>query len=472
MPIFQRQDVPKILTAIAAGEVSPVYLLFGERYLCQEISNNLVQALLPDEQKRASSLIVIDGETEDPLRTLNQLRTFSLFSGPQVIKVSDTKLFYSKGVAKTLWDKAKRAFAAKELEPCRKYLRQMLSLANFTPAEWITEDIASISGSGWQSLFGFGKPEDVDWVLEVLDASETEQKTEPPEGRTEPADLFVKAFESGIPRGNVLILTAEAVDKRKRFYKFLDKHGVVIDLSVDTGGTSAARKDQEAVLKELVQKTLNDFNKKIEPRALSLLLEQVGFHPVAVVMETEKLALYVGDAPTITVADLDAIVGRTREEALYEVTEAFGNRDLNEVLRILNRIQGKNVHPLVIVSALRNYIEKLLLARAFEEQRRPSYNKGMAYQAFQKGYFPQLKESRAQWPEQLSGHPYVVYKLFHQAEKFTLTGLKFALQELLRAENRLKGSALPVYLALESFLFSTRLDAGADQYEPRRGVAR
>ena len=159
MPIFQRKDVSKILKAIADGDVSPVYLLFGERYLCQEISNDLVQALLPDEKKRAGSLIAIDGDNEDPLHTLNRLRTFSLFSGPQIIRVSDTKLFYSKGVAKTLWDKAKRSYAAKELEPCRKYLRHMLSLGNITPAELVSEDIGSISGNRWQSLFGFAKPQ-------------------------------------------------------------------------------------------------------------------------------------------------------------------------------------------------------------------------------------------------------------------------------------------------------------------------
>lgn len=460
MPIFKRKDVAKIVQDIDRGDMPPVYLLFGERYLCQEIANELVQKLLPDETKRATGLISIDGDHEDPLKTLNLLRTFSLFSGPQIIKVADTKLFYSKGVAKALWDKAKRAFSAKESPLARKYIAQMLCLANVSPAEWLTEDIAAISGSRWQSLFGFAKPQDVGWVKDVLDEREMPVEAAGREEKGDAADLFVKAFEAGIPPGNVLILMAEAVDKRKRFYKYLVKHGVVIDLAVDSGGTSAARKGQEAVLKELVQKTLAGFHKKMEPKALAHLLERVGFHPVAAVMETEKLALYVGEAATITTADLNALVGRTREEALYEITEAFGNGNLNEALGILHRIREKNVHPLAIVSSLRNYLEKLLLARAFQEQSRPSYSRGMAFPLFQKGYLPNLKESRTQWPEQLAGHPYVVYKMFRQAEKFSLTWLKSALEELLAAEFRLKGSSLPDVTVIENFLFRTMLGDG------------
>lgn len=453
MPVFKRQDIQKIFQQIDNGDVSPVYLVFGERYLCSEVAGDLVQHLLPQEQQRATNLKNIDGEQEDITHTLNSLRTYSLFSGRQVIRVMDSKLFYSKQVAKTLWDKAKQSFASKELNRAGRYLGQMLALADITLADWTTEDIADISANRWQSLFGFAKPQNISWVKEVVDAEEGSEAAARQKDKGEAADLFTNAFEAGIPAGNILILVAEAVDKRKRFYKYLNKHGVIIDLSVDTGSTSTARKDQEAVLKELVQKTLAGFKKKLDPQALPLLLERVGFHPVAVVMETEKLALYVGDAPTITVNDLNKVVGRTREEALYEFTEAFGSQKPADALRILHRLRENGVHPLVMVSGLRNYLEKLLLARSFQEQPRPSYSAGMSFPAFQKGYLAQLKESREDWPSRLAGHPYAIYNTFKQAENFPLDILKSGLSELLDAEYRLKSSAVPDYIVLENLLF-------------------
>lgn len=454
MAIFKRKDIQKVFQQINNGEVFPVYLVFGDRYLCNEFANDLIQKLLPQEKQRATNLKNVDGDQEDPNHTLNLLRTYSLFAGRQVIRVMDSKLFFSKQVAKTLWDKAKKSFTSKEIKRAQKYLGQMLALADISLSDWITEDIADISSKRWQALFSFAKPQDVSWVKEIIDAEEGNESAAPKEKKGEATDLFTEAFEKGIPQGNILVLVAEAVDKRKKFYKYLNKNGVIVDLSVDSGSTSAARKDQEAVLKDLVQKTLAEFKKKIDPKALPLLLERVGFHPVAVVMETEKLALYVGDKTTISIDDLNDAVGRTREEALYEFTEAFGGQNLANALRILHRLHENGVHPLVIISGLRNYIKKLLLVRSVQEQSQPSYSTGMPFPVFQKNYLTQLKESREELPTQLSGHPYAVYSSFKQAEKFSLPTLKSGLSELLNAEYHLKSSTISDYLVLENLLFS------------------
>jgi DNA polymerase-3 subunit delta len=256
------------------------------------------------------------------------------------------------------------------------------------------------------------------------------------------------------------VLLAEAVDKRKRLYKYIDKQGVIFDLTVDTGSSSAARKDQEAVLRELAGKSFAALGKKLEPRALPVLLERVGFHPVAVVMESEKLALHAGLSSTVTLADLDLLIGRTREEALFELTEAVGNRDLAAALASLARLQEGQIHALVIVAGLRNLIKKLMLARSFQDRGEPAYGRGMAFPAFQKGYLPRLKEGGGEWPQLLAGHPFVVYKMFRQAEGFSAAALRQALAQLLAAEYRLKSSRLPEPLVLQHFLLQLFLDTG------------
>ncbi|MDG4475315.1 DNA polymerase III subunit delta [Thiovibrio frasassiensis] len=452
MAIYKRQEVATLLKGVEQGKTVPVYLLFGERYLCQEIANDLVCRLLPDEAQRVNSLKAIDGDQEEMGATVNMFKTYSLFGTRQVIRVMDSQILYSKVVASGLWDKARKAWGGKETKKSLRYLAQMLALADLTPGDWEKEEMVACAPGRWQELFGFAKPDELAWVAEVCTASEGSSPTAAP--KVDGAELLMAALEAGVPSGNILILVAEAADKRKKLFKYLEKNCAVVDLSVDTGSSSAARKDQDGLLKDIVQQSLARFGKRLEPRALPVLLERVGFHPVAVAMEAEKLALSVGEVETITMDDLNAMVGRTREEALYELNEAFGNHDLGASLTICRRLQENGVHPLIVVAGLRNFLRKLLLVRAIIEQPAPAYPEGISYAAFQKGLLPQLQESLGPQQKALGGHPFAVYKSFQQAERFTLAALKQAQTDLLAAEYRLKGSGLPEYLILEDFLFS------------------
>lgn len=466
MPTYKRHQLASVWKNIAAGEIPPLFLLFGERYLCREVAEELCRRLLPEEQQRRQNLHSIDGDQEDPVATLNTLRTFSMLPGRQVYRVMDSRLFYSKGVAKTLWEKAKQAAEKKELKKAGRLTGQLLDLAGLDGDD-AGEELAGLSANRWRALLGFAKPrEKMVWLVEALAAAG------PAVGRkkaksADAADLYIESLEKGLPPNNCLLLIAEAADKRTRLYKYLDKQATIIDLSVDTGASSAARKDQDAVLRDLVQKTLAEMGKTIAPRALTLLLDRVGFHPVAAVMETEKLALSVGDAANIDSDDLEAMIGRTREEALFAFTEAAASRNMDNALKLMGRLLENQVHPLVIVSGLRNHLRKLLFIRALEAQKEPPYHPGSDYNSFQRGYLSQLKATRPEWPKMLAGHPFVVYKLFQQAENFTVATLKSALSEILAADYRLKGSGLPDEVILENMLFRV-LGANRSQTAARR----
>lgn len=452
MSVFQRNEIPVLLKKVEKGEFSPVYLIFGERYLCREAAEKLTGLLLPGQDRCAGSLQLVDGDKEDYSRTLGLLRTYSMFSARQVILVSDTKLFFSKGVAKTMWEKTCDRMSERELTQAGRYFQRMLDIAGLATADLADENLAACSASRWKELFGFPRPEDdLAWISELI----AHLLDNPPDNSPQPAaagdaaELFTMAFETGIPAANILILMADALDKRKRFYKYIQNNGVVIDLSIDPGGSSVARKDREAVLVGLVKKTLDGFGKKLEPQAMPVLLERVGFHPVAAVMETEKLALYVGDASTITLEDLEVMVGRTREEALYELTEAIAGQRLAQVMLVVSRLLENGIHGLAILATLRNYFNRILLIRSFQEQQDPPYKRGISFPAFQKGYLPKIKAGHQDRPELWKSHPYALYNMFQQAEKYSLLQLQQALGELLAAEYRLKGSALPDRLVLD-----------------------
>jgi len=466
MPLYKRQEIPQLLTAIEQGETSQIYLLFGERYLCRSAAQELIDRLLPNQERQATSLQHIDGDQEDQVKTLNLLRTYSLFPGRQIFWVTDSKLFFSKGIAKYIWDKVCKKKKANEKKQALRYLKQMLDLAAVTPAEMIEEDITSLSGTRWKNLFGFAMPKgDLSWVLELLAANQEDNEPTRDRDSADTISLYSSAFETGIPPENILLLLAESIDKRKRFFKFIQEKGVVVDLSVETGGSAAARRDQESVLKDLVIKTLAGFDKKIDPQAIPVLLERVGFHPVAAVMESEKLAHYAGDREVISKADVDTIIGRTREEALYELNEAVTGGRLEESLIILAHLQENGVHALAILSTLKNHLKKLLLVRSFQDLDDPVYSKSIGFPAFQKSYLPKLKDGREEWSNMLwKSHPYGLYMLFRQAAKFSCQELENSLKELLKAEFRLKSSSVDNRLIVDSLLFNILRNNSSEKY--------
>ena len=458
MSVYKRQDIPKLLEEIKLGVTSQIYLLFGERYLCRNAAQEIIDSLLPENKRQDANLQQIDGDQEDLNRTLHLLKTYSLFSGRKIFWVTDTKLFYSKGVAKNVWDKACEKNERNEPQQAQRYLLQLLNLASISPQEMAEENIASLSASRWKTLFGFTRPQgDLSWARDLLADIPADVSPAKSEG-TDSSTMYTHAFEAGIPRDNILILLAEAVDKRKRLYKYIKEHGVFLDLSVDPGSSAAAKRDQDKVVRELLHSTLTRYGKDIESQTIPVFLERVGFHPVAVVMEAEKLALYVGDRKVITREDVDAIIGRTREEALFELTEAVTSGKLEDGLLILDHLQSSGIHGLAILATLRNHLKKLLLVRSLQEVKSPAYTKSMAFPVFQKNYLPKLKEGREEWTNLLwKGHPYGLFMLFRQAARFRCEDMQEGLKELLTAEYRMKGSPVDSRLIMDSLLFNLML---------------
>jgi len=309
--------------------------------------------------------------------------------------------------------------------------------------------LRDLSEAQWKKLFGFDKPADVAWCGELdLPSGLSDEKSAAGD------ELVLQVLEKGIPKSNVLILVTEAIDKRKKLYKLIGDLGAVIDLSVDSGASSAAQKGRDAVISDLVVRTLAEMGKKPGPGVVDSLLDRVGFHPVAAVRETEKLALYVGEAQVVGRADVDAIIGQTREEAIYELNDAVASVNLARSLELVGRLHAGGLHPLALVAGLRNLLRKLLFFRALRERRQPRYSAELSFPAFQKGYLAELKSTDYGKSPFLAGHPFVLYKSFQQAGNFDLQSLQEALRQLLEAEFQLKSSGLPPRLVLERFLFA------------------
>jgi DNA polymerase-3 subunit delta len=447
MAQFKRPELLPKLKEGAFPLTSQIYLFFGERFLCKEAADLLQKTLLDQQPGAVHS---IDGDSEDPGQTLARLMSFSLLPGRQIYRVSNSRIFHSKTVISEIWAKAAQSFQAGRPGPALSHLKAMIQTVELKIDG--PSPLSEIPQQEWKKIFAFDKPaENIAWADKLL--SESREMTKGNKVNLNLIDRYIEAFDKGLPAGNILLLTAETVDKRQRLFTYIKKNGIVVDCSVTSGANAAAQNEQKTVLKEVLLKTLEEFGKKIEPRAVEVFFERVGFHPVAVVTETEKLAHFVGNRPVITCNDLEEMVARNREDALYELTDAFSKRDVGKTLTILSRLLEQGFHSLAILATMRNYLKKHLIYRSLQLRPSPAWRRGMNANEFQNIYLPALK-TQGEWTEMLQGHPYALFMSFTKASEYSCPGLKRWLTMLLEAEYRLKGSPLPAQLVLEELFIS------------------
>lgn len=457
MAVHKRSDLGTILDEITGGAPKQIYLCCGERYLCRQAAASIEQAFL---EHGGGTSHAIDGAAEDPARILSRLQSLSLLPGWQIYRVSDSRLFLSRAVGPELWDKAHKAHQDNKTESSARYLAQLLALAALTDEQ--PGIFAALSEQQWQNAFGFSRPADNPaWADEIL----ARHRPSAPAGGGDATERLITAIENGLPGRNILLLLAETVDKRKRLYNAIKKHGQVIDCSIAEGASRAAQDQQKGIVRELAAATLKELGKTIEPQVLEQLFERIGCHPVAVVREVEKLALFADERTRITGADLDLLIGRTREEAVFELSEAVAARNTSQALIILHHLLRDGIHALAIIATLRNFLRRLLIFKSLQLLPQPAWSRSMSSSQFQSSYLPALKDG-GRWPELLAGHPYALFMSFSKAADWSLPTLKHGLTRLLEAEFRLKGAPLPAHIILEEMLVT--ITAAASPRPPTR----
>jgi len=444
MPVFNKQTLPDLLKECRSAPAN-VYLFVGDRFLCRKAAEKVSVALLAD----GGTEHVLDGEEEDTASLAARLRSLSLLPGRQIYRVTDTRIFHSKKVAKGLWNKVSAAREAGDEQELKKRLATFLGAAGLDPGKE-GDNPAEFGQNEWKKTFDFPHPGgDLSWITSLL----PEMKGGGTVPGTDQTDLLLETLQNGIPASNILFLLAEEVDKRKKFYKYLKKEQVIVDLGVEQGASARAQKAQKSVLAGLINQTLAEMGKTMAPGVMDQLLDRVGFYPVAVVMETEKLCLAIGERSRIELADLEALVGRTRQDALFELTGALGKKQLGEALVLCNRLLDNGIHPLAIIATLRNFTRNLLLFRALQDQPRYGYSATMPPQVFQQQCLPLLKEND-RWSKEIKGHPYALYMQFRTAASFPLARLRQWPNQILAAEMRLKGSPITPETILHHLLHS------------------
>ena len=250
-----------------------------------------------------------------------------------------------------------------------------------------------------------------------------------------------------------LLISAGKVDKRKVFYKTLDKTGTVESLA----GWSADDRDWADQAEAWGRTALRARQKEISDEALAELIARVGPNARQLDNEIEKLALDAANKDEIQLEDVAAICTRNKTARAFALGDALGDRDLPRLLRRLDEeLWEVKLDPQKSeIGLLYGLISKIRAMILLKEMVREGWIKADAdYPRFkaQLERLPaaELPEDRRFNPRSLN--PYVLYKALPQVKRYSQAELVNAMDLLLRCNQRLVSSGLDEALVLQQTL--------------------
>ncbi len=263
----------------------------------------------------------------------------------------------------------------------------------------------------------------------------------------------LKHFAWSRNSGIRLLISAGKVDKRKTFFKTLDKIG-----SVETfAGWSADDRDWAERAEVAAQTAVRERKKEISQEALAELVNRVGPNPRQLENEVEKLCLFVGERKEIEADDVDSVCIQNKTARAFALGDALGDRDLPRLLRRLDeelwevKFDSKKSE----IGLLYGLIAKVRAMLLLKEMLREGWIKPeMDYNRFkaQLQHVPPDKLPGDRRYNSLALNPYVLYKALPQIKRYAEAELIRAMDLLLRCNQRLVSSGLDETLVLQQTL--------------------
>lgn len=270
-----------------------------------------------------------------------------------------------------------------------------------------------------------------------------------------------------------LLISAGKVDKRKVFYKAVDKVGSVETLA----GWSIDDRDWADRAEAWARKAIATRQKSISEEGLAELVSRVGPQARQLDTEIEKLSLYAGERNEIGLEDVNAICTRNKTARAFALGDALGDRDLPRLLaRLDEELWEVKLDPQKSeIGLLYGLISKVRAMLLLKEMLREGWIKpGLEFSRFkaQLERVPpeQVPQDRRFNP--LALNPYVLYKALPQVKRYSEEELVRAMDLLLRCNQRLVSSGLEESLVLQQTLVQIigqgQTAADANPSPPRR----
>lgn len=253
-------------------------------------------------------------------------------------------------------------------------------------------------------------------------------------------ELLRGILEKGLPDGIQFLLSADKIDKRKSFWKFLEKNAAVqsfekIDISQD---------GWEAEVAHLVETRSKELGLQFEPDALELFVMLAGEQTKQIANELEKLDLYLGtERRVITEDDVRKLVPLSRAAVVFETGKAIQTGNVVRAIQLIDeQLEAEESAIGIMRASIINVVRNLFMAKLILEKFKPATGN---YGAFAGALNKLPAADRAWLPQKKDGSGVNVFPIFlalSNARNFDLAGLQHVLEQTQRADQLLVTTGL------------------------------
>jgi DNA polymerase-3 subunit delta len=263
-------------------------------------------------------------------------------------------------------------------------------------------------------------------------------------------ELLRNALEGGLPEGVKFLLTAMGVDKRRGFWKFIEKTASVrIFDKIDT-----SRDGWQEQVAAMVTGRAQEMGLRFEPEALAIFVHLAGEQSQQIGNELEKLDLYLGtERRTVTEADVDALVPLSRAAVVFEIGKALQCGNASRAIQLVDQQLAADESAMGIMRAsIIGVVRNLFFARLIQEALGVTSGSYQSFSnalnrlpLFQTAWLPQKKDG--------SGvNTYPIFLAMDQARAFDLSALQHVMETTLKADQALVTTGLDHRMVLHRLI--------------------
>lgn len=220
----------------------------------------------------------------------------------------------------------------------------------------------------------------------------------------------------------LLIFVGEKIDARRKFFIDFKKCGELVEFK------KLYDNQLPAAIRDLARQnalTLTD-------AALTLFCRRVGVNLQEVETELVKLALYLGENKLADVADVEAVVTGSRQETVFALNDAIGDRQSAQAVELVGRILDEGLPALLILTMLTRHMRNLCKVGEMVTQKR----------------------SKGEIAKVAGVNPYFLDGLIRQSRNFSRERMRPVFERLLATDLALKSAGAHPAAMLEGLVLA------------------
>ena len=219
------------------------------------------------------------------------------------------------------------------------------------------------------------------------------------------AQTLIDYAQSPIPEACVVV-TADKVDRKRKLFKTLTK--------LKTAVACEAPKENEHWLR----KRAEEASYSLSSDAARFLINRVGPRPGILAKELEKTLLYAGKNKSVSERDVAEVVGESKLENVFALTDALKTKNPEKALRLLNNQIDHGEEPIKILGTIAWQLRMIWEVKHYQQKNLPS----------------------GQIAKVMGTHPFMVEKALQHTRRFSTQQLRSGYLELVKADRNLKST--------------------------------